>query len=82
MGKLAPGDNIVLVVVASSHRQAAFEAAEFLMDYLKTRAPFWKLEQRVGTTEWVATRDSDRRGRQPVAARRLTVETGRRTSSM
>ena len=60
VGKLAPGDNIVLVAVASSHRKAAFEAAEFLMDYLKTRAPFWKLEQRVGTTEWVATRDSDR----------------------
>jgi len=60
VGKLAPGDNIVLVAVASSHRKTAFEAAEFLMDYLKTRAPFWKLEQRLGTTEWVATRDSDR----------------------
>jgi molybdopterin synthase catalytic subunit len=59
VGKLAPGDNIVLVAVASSHRKAAFEAAEFLMDYLKTRAPFWKLEQRDGAIEWVATRDSD-----------------------
>jgi molybdopterin synthase catalytic subunit len=59
VGKLTPGDNIVLVAVASSHRQAAFEAAEFLMDYLKTRAPFWKLEQREGAIEWVATRDSD-----------------------
>ena len=56
---LAPGDNIVLVAVAASHRQAAFEAAEFLMDYLKTRAPFWKLEQREGDTGWVATRNSD-----------------------
>ena len=46
--------NIVLVVTASSHRQAAFEAAEFLMDYLKTRAPFWKREDRVaGGTNWV-----------------------------
>ncbi|WP_417686445.1 molybdenum cofactor biosynthesis protein MoaE [Roseibium sp.] len=43
-GKLAPGSNIVLVVAASSHRRAAFEAADFLMDYLKTRAPFWKKE--------------------------------------
>jgi molybdopterin synthase catalytic subunit len=60
VGKLAPGEHIVLVVVACAHRKAAFEAAEFLMDYLKTRAPFWKLEQRLGTTEWVATRDSDR----------------------
>ena len=59
VGKLAPGDNIVLVAVASSHRKAAFEAAEFLMDYLKTRAPFWKLQQREGTTEWVTARQSD-----------------------
>ena len=43
-GKIKPGENIVLVVTASAHRQAAFEAAEFLMDYLKTRAPFWKKE--------------------------------------
>ncbi|HEX3945761.1 MAG TPA: molybdenum cofactor biosynthesis protein MoaE [Rhizomicrobium sp.] len=59
VGKLAPGANIVLVAVASSHRKTAFEAAEFLMDYLKTRAPFWKLQQRDGATEWVATRHSD-----------------------
>ncbi len=45
-GELVPGDRIVFVGVASAHRQAAFQAAEFLMDYLKTRAPFWKLEQR------------------------------------
>ncbi len=44
-GRIAPGENIVLVVTASSHRQAAFEAAEFLMDYLKTNAPFWKREE-------------------------------------
>jgi molybdopterin synthase catalytic subunit len=43
-GKIAPGENIVLVVTASTHRQAAFEAASFLMDYLKSRAPFWKKE--------------------------------------
>ena len=45
-GELKPGDNIVLVITASAHRQAAFAAAEFLMDYLKTRAPFWKKESR------------------------------------
>ena len=47
-GRMQPGDNIVLVVTASAHRQAAFEAASFLMDYLKTRAPFWKLEESAG----------------------------------
>jgi molybdopterin synthase catalytic subunit len=62
-GKIAPGENIVLVVTASSHRQAAFEAASFLMDFLKTRAPFWKKEHaRSGTTgEWVAAVDEDDR---------------------
>ena len=44
VGRLRPADRIVLVVAASPHRRAAFEAAEFLMDYLKTRAPFWKKE--------------------------------------
>jgi molybdopterin synthase catalytic subunit len=60
-GKIAPGGNIVLVVAASSHRQAAFEAASFLMDYLKTRAPFWKKEHhRDGTSgAWVEARDAD-----------------------
>jgi len=59
-GELRPGDNIVLVVTASKHRQAAFEAAEFLMDYLKTRAPFWKKEMGAdGTGGWVDARDSD-----------------------
>ena len=58
-GKLKPGDNIVLVVTASSHRQDAFTAAEFLMDYLKTRAPFWKQEERTQGTAWVAAKDTD-----------------------
>jgi molybdopterin synthase catalytic subunit len=58
-GRMRPGDNIVLVVTASSHRQAAFEAASFLMDYLKTRAPFWKLEERPDGKDWVAAKDSD-----------------------
>ena len=60
-GKIAPGENIVLVVAAASHRQAAFEAASFLMDYLKSNAPFWKKEHRSDGTEggWVAVRDAD-----------------------
>lgn len=60
-GKIAPGDNIVLVVTASAHRRAAFEAGEFLMDFLKTRAPFWKKEHRLdGTaTEWVDATSHD-----------------------
>lgn len=54
-GTIAPGEGIVLVVTASAHRGAAFAAAEFLMDYLKTRAPFWKREHRAdgGTGDWV-----------------------------
>ena len=52
-GRIVPGENIVLVVTASSHRQAAFEAAEFLMDYLKTCAPFWKREESAAGTNWV-----------------------------
>ena len=59
IGKLLPGARIVLVVVASAHRAAAFEAANFLMDYLKTRAPFWKEETRQGSAHWVEARDSD-----------------------
>lgn len=60
-GKILPGQNIVLVVTASSHRQAAFEAASFLMDYLKTRAPFWKKEHLAGGSEgqWVEAREAD-----------------------
>lgn len=52
-GRVVPGDNIVLVLAASKHREAAFQAAEFLMDYLKTNAPFWKSEERAGNTQWV-----------------------------
>jgi molybdopterin synthase catalytic subunit len=52
-GRLLPGDPIVLVVTASRHRQEAFAAAEFLMDYLKTKAPFWKREERAGGAQWV-----------------------------
>lgn len=59
VGRLLPGDNIVLVIAASAHRQAAFEAASFLMDYLKTRAPFWKKEDRNGEARWVDARESD-----------------------
>lgn len=60
-GELLPGDNIVLVVTASAHREAAFQAAEFLMDYLKSRAPFWKKETPAagGEGHWVDARDSD-----------------------
>jgi molybdopterin synthase catalytic subunit len=59
-GRLLPGDNIVFVGTASSHRQAAFEAAQFLMDYLKTSAPFWKLEEREeGGAGWVEARAGD-----------------------
>lgn len=59
-GKLEPGDNIVLVIAASPHRHAAFEAASFLMDYLKTRAPFWKKETFTdGSGGWVDARESD-----------------------
>ncbi len=60
-GKVRPGENIVLVIAASPHRQAAFEAASFLMDYLKSRAPFWKKEHRADGApgDWVAAKDSD-----------------------
>src|SRR5580704_871859 len=58
-GRLEPGENIVLVVVAASHRGEAFAAAEFLMDYLKTRAPFWKREERPDGSAWVAAKASD-----------------------
>ncbi|MFA6156886.1 molybdenum cofactor biosynthesis protein MoaE [Mesorhizobium sp.] len=60
-GKIRPGENIVLVVAASAHRQAAFEAADFLMDYLKSRAPFWKKEHRADGSEggWVDAKDTD-----------------------
>ena len=60
-GKIRPGENIVLVLAASRHRQAAFDAAAFIMDFLKTRAPFWKKEYHSDGSEggWVEARDID-----------------------
>ena len=58
-GELQPADQIVLVAVASAHRGEAFAACEFIMDYLKTRAPFWKKEHRAGAAEWVEAKSSD-----------------------
>lgn len=60
-GRIAPGENIVLVVATSPHRAAAFAAAEYIMDYLKTRAPFWKKEHRRDGSqgEWVSAKDAD-----------------------
>ena len=58
-GPMKPGENIVLVVTASPHRQAAFEAAQFLMDFLKTDAPFWKKEAGPDGGDWVDARESD-----------------------
>ena len=61
VGRIAPGENIVLVVAASAHRQAAFDAASFLMDFLKSRAPFWKKEHLRDGSEggWVDAKESD-----------------------
>ncbi|ACE99898.1 molybdopterin biosynthesis MoaE protein [Rhodopseudomonas palustris TIE-1] len=59
VGRLVPGDNIVLVLAASAHRQAAFAAAEFLMDYLKANAPFWKREERSDGSRWVEAHSRD-----------------------
>jgi len=58
-GRIPPGEDIVLVVTASSHRQAAFAAAEFLMDYLKTRAPFWKQVEAADQKTWVEAKSAD-----------------------
>jgi molybdopterin synthase catalytic subunit len=58
-GRLEPGDRIVLVVTASAHRQAALESCAFLIDWLKTRAPFWKLEETGDGGHWVEARESD-----------------------
>lgn len=70
VGALRPSDRIVLVITASAHRQAAFEAAEFLMDWLKTKAPFWKKETGPEGDKWVASRDADEN-----AAQRWTAST-------
>ena len=59
VGRIAPGENIVLVLTASKHRQAAFEAAEFLMDYLKANAPFWKRVESTDGASWIEARDHD-----------------------
>ncbi len=58
-GRLIPGDTIMMVATAARHRAQAFQAAEFLMDYLKSRAPFWKKEIGAGGAAWVAARDVD-----------------------
>jgi molybdopterin synthase catalytic subunit len=58
-GRIVPGEDIVLVVTASSHRRDAFSAAEFLMDYLKTRAPFWKQIERGGGKDWIEATSAD-----------------------
>jgi len=59
VGRITPGENIVLVLTASAHRQAAFQAAEFLMDYLKANAPFWKREEKPAETRWVDAHSHD-----------------------
>jgi molybdopterin synthase catalytic subunit len=59
VGRITPGENIVVVLTASAHRQAAFQAAEFLMDYLKANAPFWKREESKAGTNWVDARSHD-----------------------
>ena len=58
-GRLEPGDQIVLVATASAHRQAAFDACSFLIDWLKTRAPFWKREEGAESAQWVEARAAD-----------------------
>ena len=68
VGRIEPGEDIVLVVAVSAHREAAFAAAEFLMDYLKTRAPFWKQVETAGGKAWVAAKAAD-----DAAAERWTV---------
>lgn len=58
-GRLVPGENIMMVMTASAHRAAAFEAAQFLMDYLKTSAPFWKYEEKASGSSWVDAQAAD-----------------------
>lgn len=71
-GRLEPGENIVLVVAAAARRHDAFAAAEFIMDFLKTRAPIWKREERQGGTRWIEARDVDE-----AAAQRWDLPAGR-----
>jgi molybdopterin synthase catalytic subunit len=75
-GRLTPGELIVLVVTASSHREAAFAAAEFLMDYLKTRAPFWKRVETADGTVWIDAKAAD-----DAAAERWTSAPRRRETA-
>ena len=75
-GRLEPGDPIVLVVVCAGHRAPAFAAAEFLMDYLKTRAPFWKREERAAGVSWVEAKAQDD------AARRVELTSHRSDGSV
>jgi molybdopterin synthase catalytic subunit len=65
-GKIAPGESIVLVIAAAPHRQPAFDGANFMMDYLKTSAPFWKKEHKAdgSTGNWVSAKDADDRARE------------------
>jgi molybdopterin synthase catalytic subunit len=58
-GRIEPGEDIMMVATASAHREAAFQAAEFLMDYLKTRAPFWKQVEKAGANTWVEAKQID-----------------------
>ena len=74
-GRILPGEDIVLVVTTSSHREAAFAAAEFVMDYLKTRAPFWKLVEKADGTTWVDAKAADDAAAERWAARRRQPET-------
>jgi molybdopterin synthase catalytic subunit len=75
-GRILPGENIVLVVTASAHREAAFSAAEFLMDYLKTRAPFWKQVDKADGASWIEARSIDDK-----AAERWSVRRGGREAA-
>ena len=75
-GRILPGEDIVLVVTMSSHREAAFAAAEFLMDYLKTRAPFWKQVEKADGTTWVDAKATD-----DAAAERWTARRRQRESA-
>ena len=74
-GRIVPGEVIVLVVTASSHREAAFAAASFLMDYLKTRAPFWKQVEKVSGKIWVDAKAAD-----DAAAERWSAPPGRKAA--
>jgi molybdopterin synthase catalytic subunit len=69
-GRIAPGEDIMMVAVTSAHREAAFAAAEFLMDYLKTRAPFWKQVEKAAGSNWVDAKASDDAAAERWAARK------------